>query len=62
MEAYDSTPNLEEYYGEYHSVEVVVSYTINAVDKQFVVYRNKQNLNTLFPVCIDVFGNQVLGY
>lgn len=62
VEAYDSTTNLEEFTGEYHSTEVGVSYTIQVVDNQLVVYRNKEKIDSLLPVSKDVFGHQYKGY
>jgi len=54
--------NLSAFTGEYHSTEVGVSYTIQVVDKQLVVFRNKEKIDTLLPVSKDVFGNGQKGY
>ncbi|GEM_PF-4033964 len=62
VDAYQSTPNLAEFTGEYYSPEVGLSYTIQVVDKQLAVFRGKEKIKTLVPVSKDVFGNHFQGY
>ena len=62
VDAYHSRANLEEYIGEYHSVEVGVTYAIQVEAKQLVVLRNNEKIKNLLPVSEDVFGNQIQGY
>lgn len=62
VEAYQSTPNLKEFTGEYYSPEVGVTYTIMVVEHQLAVFRNKGKIKTLLPVSKDVFGNHFQGY
>ena len=62
VDAFLPTVNLEEYIGEYYSVEADVSYSIQVEEKQLVVMRNNKKIKTLFPVSKDVFGNQIQGY
>ena len=62
VDPYHHRANLEEYIGEYHSVEVGVSYAIQVEDDQLAVFRNKQKIKTLSPVSKDVFGNNIQGY
>lgn len=37
-------------------------YSIQVVDNQLTVFRNKEKIKILVPVSKDVFGNQVQGY
>jgi len=62
VDAFLPTVNLEEYIGDYYSVEADVSYSIQVLEKQLVVMRNNKKIKTLFPVSKDVFGNQIQGY
>lgn len=62
VEAYQSTPNLAAFTGEFYSTEVGVSYTIQVVDKQLAVFRGKEKIKTLLSVSKDVFGNHFQGY
>jgi len=62
VSAYHSKTNLEEYTGEYHSLEVGVSYHIAVEDKKLVIYRKNEKIKTLSPVSKDVFGNKIQGY
>ena len=62
VEAYNSTPNLSIFTGEYYSPEVGTSYTIQIENDQLVVFRNKEKIKTLIPVSKDVFGNHAQGF
>ena len=62
VEVYHSTANLEEFTGVYYSPEVGASYSIQVVDNQLTVFRNKEKIKTLVPVSKDVFGKHFQGY